>query len=105
MSKHIIRNIRIFLLCNFPQTMNIRLNIAISMFLREMSQISFIMRCFSMTEMVISGHVIASVIQISCKFIIAVNIFHHPMANLNNCFYFTFRNPFLCMHSMFPICA
>ena len=48
-SKHIVWNVRIFLLCNFSQAVNIRLNIAIAMLLREMSKIFFIMRGFPVT--------------------------------------------------------
>ena len=80
--EHKIRHIRIFLFRHLLQLVNIPYHILIAFAFIKISQISFRLYGFSMSQMIMPNHIISVPAHKFCELIITVNVLHHSMADL-----------------------
>ena len=103
MPQHKIRNARIPLFRALPKLLNVTCHAPVAIRLMEKSIIFFRKNRFSMTQMIIPRY-IPSLFRKPCgKSVISIDIFHHPVTDLQHCLHFLLRHPFYCMDAGLPV--
>ena len=89
-----IWHVRVLFLCNLPQLMDVSDDIFISFGRIKITVFLFFIDGLPVTEMIVSCHVYPVFRQIIGKSAVSFDIFHHPVAYLNDSFYLPIRYPF-----------
>ena len=93
MTQHKVWNSWIFFCGLNTQFMYVCYYAGISVLFKEKSQFLWSGNRFPMAQMVGANHINAVLCQKCRKFVVTFNIFHHSVADLQNCFHFAFWNP------------